>query len=274
MERTSGRHPIRRLVVSVAPLVSMKGPSDTRPSQVPHGLKATAALVVVVSAVVAGYVYTLTPITIVVDGAEQQMRTHQDTVGGALLHAGLLLHPEDYIFHGQPVEGSSLAVPLDPSLPIEVERARLVTITADGHTVPVRTHAASVEEVLMEASVSLLPGDDLHVQGEFVPNALQGSPPGSVRVVIQRAIPFTIHEDGQASTYQTTATTVGEALQQAGITIYLADGVSPGLGETMSAGLHVYLDRSVPVTVGVDGYTLTTADGNAEAGARRSAGRL
>lgn len=238
--------------------MGMKAQSDTLPSRTANRLKTTATLVVAVGAVVAGYVSTLAPVTIVVDGAEQIFHTHQDTVGGALLHAGLFLHPEDRIFHGQPVEGSPLGVPLDPNLPIEIERARLVTIAADGHTVPVRTHAPSVDGVLLEASVSLLPGDDLSVHGEFLPNGIPGDPPEPVRVVIQRAVPFTIHEDGQASIHRTTATTVGEALQQAGITLYLADGVSPGLGEPMLAGLHVRLDRSVPITVRVDGHTLTT----------------
>ncbi|MCK4316541.1 MAG: G5 domain-containing protein, partial [Anaerolineae bacterium] len=39
---------------------------------------------------------------------------------------------------------------------------------------------------------------------------------------------------------------------------YLADNVQPGLGERMSAGRHVYVDRSIPVAVQVDGRTFRT----------------
>jgi uncharacterized protein YabE (DUF348 family) len=71
-------------------------------------------------------------------------------------------------------------------------------------------------------------------------------------------MPFTLHEDGRATTLYTTASTVGQALRRAGLTFYLADGVQPGLGEPMSAGMDVYVERSIPVTVQVDGKTLRT----------------
>jgi 3D (Asp-Asp-Asp) domain-containing protein len=67
-----------------------------------------------------------------------------------------------------------------------------------------------------------------------------------------------LHEDGQAATLYTTAPTVGEALRRAGLTLYLADGVQPALGERVSAGMHLYVDRSVPAVVQVDGRTLRT----------------
>ena len=47
-------------------------------------------------------------------------------------------------------------------------------------------------------------------------------------------------------------------MHRAGLTLYLADDVQPGMGERMSAGQHVYVDRSVPVAVQVDGRTLRT----------------
>jgi 3D (Asp-Asp-Asp) domain-containing protein len=51
---------------------------------------------------------------------------------------------------------------------------------------------------------------------------------------------------------------VGEALRRAGLTLYLADGVEPGLSERVQAGMDVRIDRSVPVAVQVDGRTLRT----------------
>jgi 3D (Asp-Asp-Asp) domain-containing protein len=59
-------------------------------------------------------------------------------------------------------------------------------------------------------------------------------------------------------THYTTAPTVGEALHRIGLTLYLADGVEPGLNERLTSGMHIAVDRSIPVTVHVDGRTLRT----------------
>lgn len=47
-------------------------------------------------------------------------------------------------------------------------------------------------------------------------------------------------------------------MQEAGITLYLADGVAPGTETWVTEGLDVYIDRSVPVVVTGDGRTLRT----------------
>ncbi|MFQ6100010.1 MAG: ubiquitin-like domain-containing protein [Anaerolineae bacterium] len=236
----------------------------TVPSSLPHlsrGLKALGALVFVVVALAAGYQTTLMPVTLVIDGQPQQLRTHQDTVGALLMDVGLNLYPEDR------VTPPALDTPLEPGLIVQVQRARPAIISADGHTLLLRTHATSVEEVLYEARVSLGPYDEVEVEGEFLPvNRPAGNSrrnlivtqPEPVRIIIHRAIPFTLHEDGRPTTLYTTAATVGEALRRAGLTLYLADGIQPGLGERMSAGLHVYVNRSTPVTVQVDGRRLRT----------------
>jgi uncharacterized protein YabE (DUF348 family) len=217
---------------------------------------AVAGLVVLVSAVC--YLNTRKCVTVVVDGSEWQLHTHQDSVGGALLDAGLDLAPEDLLFHGTPVTGSAFGVPLNPEQPIEVERARLVVISADGHKALLRTHASSAEEALLEARVSLLAGDELSVEGAFLAAESPGDPPPAVELTVNRALAFTVYDNGQSSTHYTTASTVGEALQEAGFALYVADAVSPELGQPMLPGLSVRLDRSVPITVRVDGQTLAT----------------
>jgi uncharacterized protein YabE (DUF348 family) len=242
---------------------------------VPRGLKALVALACIVGALAAGYRAALTPVTLVVDGQVQRLRTHQDTVAALLMDAGLTLHPEDIV-------NPALETTLEPGLTVEVQCARPVFISADGHSLLLRTHATSVEAVLEEARVSLGPNDEVDVEGELVPpnrsaghsvDALDldlarssrdasrrnaAATAGPIRIIVHRAVPFTLHEDGRATTLYTAASTVGEALRRAGLTFYLADGVRPGLGERLSAGMHLYVDRSIPVTVQADGRTLRT----------------
>ena len=211
-----------------------------------QGFMALAALVFVAGTLAAGYQMTLTPVTLVVEGHMQRLHTHQNTVAALLMDAGLTLEPEDIIT-------PALDTVLEPGLIVKVQRAHPVHISADGHNTTLRTHATSVEAVLEEAGVSLGPHDEVEIEGELLaPNS------ELVRLTVRRAVPFTLHEDGRATTLYTTAPTVGEALRQAGLTLYLADNVQPGLGERMSAGRHVYVDRSIPVAVQVDGRTFRT----------------
>ncbi|MCK4449574.1 MAG: DUF348 domain-containing protein [Anaerolineae bacterium] len=211
-----------------------------------QGFMALVALVFVAGTLAAGYQVTLTPVTLVVEGHVQRLHTHQNTVAALLMDAGLTLEPEDIIT-------PALDTVLEPGLIVKVQRAHPVHISADGHNTTLRTHATSVEAVLEEAGVSLGPHDEVEIEGELLaPNS------ELVRLTVRRAVPFTLHEDGRATTLYTTAPTVGEALRQAGLTLYLADNVQPGLGERMSAGRHVYVDRSIPVAVQVDGRTFRT----------------
>jgi len=252
---------------TTAPLKHVHLSRDNALSQL-KGLKALVALVFIVGTLIAGYQTTLTPVTLVMDGQMQRLHTHQDTVTALLVDAGIALYPKDIIT-------PALDTPLEPGLIVKVQRARPVYINADGHSCLLRTHATSVEAVLEEARVSLNPHDEVEIEGELVAanrsveassNSAEvrsrrspaAAAPEPVRITIRRAVPFMLHEDDRATTLYTTASTVGEALRRAGLTLYLADGVWPGLGERLSAGMHIYLDRSVPVTVQVDGRTLRT----------------
>ena len=118
----------------------------------PRGLRALLALVNIVGTLVAGYQTALTPLTLVVDGQARRLRTHQDTVAALLMDTGLGLAPEDIVTPG-------LGTHLEPGLTVVVQWARPVVLRADGHSVLVRSHAASVEAELQEARVSLRPPD-------------------------------------------------------------------------------------------------------------------
>lgn len=222
--------------------------------RLPKGLKALVALVFIAGTLAAGYQTTLAPVTLVVDGQEQQLHTHQDTVGALLMDAGFTLYPEDIVI-------PALAAELEPGATVLVQRAYAARVTADGHEFALRTHATSVETVLAEAGVTLGPHDEVEIEGKFTADS-----PKPARITIHRAVPYTLHEDDQAITLYTTAATVGETLRRAGMTLYLADHVQPGLGERMSAGMHIYVDRSIPAAVQVDGRTIRTRTHRERAG--------
>jgi len=215
---------------------------------VPRTLQAIVVLVFTLGTLAAGYRTSRTPVTLVIDGQSRRVRTHQDTVDALLTDLGIELHPEDKII---PPPRSSI----DPGMLVRIDHARPVQVTVDGQSTTIQTHATSVNQVLQEARVTLGAHDELQVEGDL------RSPPTSsepARIVIRRALPFTVREDSREITYHTTASTVGEALHQAGLTLYLADRVRPGLNTRVSAGMSIDVERSKPVTVRVDGRTTRT----------------
>lgn len=220
------------------------------------GLKAIVALGLIIGALAFSYQKALTPVTLVVDGQTQHLRTHQETVGALLTGLDLTLHAEDIVLPPPETE-------IEPGLTIQIKRAHTVHVIADGQEIQLRTHSTSIHDILAEASVNLGPQDKVEISGALS----KGSPSTRVGreaqsepayIVVHRATPYTLHEEGQATQLYSSAATVGEALRQAGMTIYLADHVQPGLGERLSPRMHVYVKRSKPVEVQVDGRSIRT----------------
>lgn len=73
--------------------------------------------------------------------------------------------------------------------------------------------------------------------------------PIPVRIVLQRAVPVTLTDDGVPVTFYTSQATVGEALLAQGILLYLGDRVTPSLGSRILPGVRIYIERSTPVVI-------------------------
>jgi uncharacterized protein YabE (DUF348 family) len=86
------------------------------------------------------------------DGVPSTLKSTADTVGEALAQASIAVYEGDRVV-------PALESRLVPNLSINIERARPVTVDADGRVRALRTRASSVEELLEEAGVRL-EGDD------------------------------------------------------------------------------------------------------------------
>lgn len=227
--------------------------------------EALLALVLAVMLLI-GYLRTLTPVRLHVDDQVRTIGTHQTTVEAVLRDAGVRLVPPDRV---EP----SLDTRLRPGLDIFVTRARAVTVEADGRTWTVRTLETEPESLLAGLGIRLQAGDRLLVNGqEVLPNHRQRAAtedghaalfaafaaPPATHIAVLRAVPLRVDDNGAQLTLQTTATTIGEALRAANITLYLGDRVEPPLNGRVSAGLRVQIRRSVPISVQVDGRVVRT----------------
>jgi uncharacterized protein YabE (DUF348 family) len=210
---------------------------------IPPIFLALAALLVV------GYQRTLMNLTLVVDGQARTVRTHQTTVEAALREAGLATYPEDVV---EP----PLAEGLAPHTTITIRRARPVIVEVDGATVEARTQLTAAGDILAELGINVGEHDVAQVLPAGGSDAPQNNP---IHIRVERAVPITVQEPGSPPLHlDTTAPTVGEALYEAGIVLFLADEVRPPFSSPVKPGTRIAINRSVPVTVLVDGQTSRT----------------
>ena len=203
---------------------------------------------------------TLSPksITLTMGNEVYHFNTQADTVGAALEDADVLITSEDKVT-------PHIISPLHDGDTITVHQARVIALGADDELCQVRTRATHPLDVLNSQHISLAPHDAIRVDGQTysaatLENHLWNE---SFRTIfVLRGVMMTTIERGTTGKrlrlFYTTQADVGRALDDAGITLYLADRVTPGLSAPVEAGLVVQIDRSMPVTVIADGRTLET----------------
>lgn len=214
---------------------------------------------------------TAVPVQVSVDGLEETVYTHRRTVRDLLLDLNLILHPADRI-------SLPLDARLSPHTALEIQRAPVVRLQADGRHLELHTWAATPREVLQEARIPFTEYDRVAVGAHTLDlddplsfplperlamtydrgHAWDTLAPAPLEMYVLRAIPIQVDDGNVPFTVHTTAQTVGEALREAEITLYLGDRVQPSLGSPVSTGLRVTIERSTPVSLQVDGRRLKT----------------
>ena len=195
----------------------------------------------------AGYRATWTPVTLVVDGNAVALNSHQPTVEMLLSDLGISLREEDLLS----VDPSA---PLVPDLTIRIDHARPVVVVVDGRERLIYAHDEAPADLLAHAGVTLAPHDHVSVRSPLITD-----PVGTrVRLVVRRAKEVMIEQGGVRTSLYSHAVTVGEAVLDAGIKLYRADRITPDPATPLQSGMHISLERSVPINVRVDGHVLRT----------------
>lgn len=224
-------------------------------------------LVVALAAAIGSTAFAQTTVTITDGGQSQTLHTQASTVGEAVQAAGIPLYPEDVV---QPAADTPLAADME----ITLTRATAVEISEGGVTVVVRTHQRKVGAILAEAGKTLGPDDAVYADGQRLEaDQLDEAGPIPHILQIQRVTTVRIQDGDRMITLLTSALTVGDALTQTDVPLYVADGVTPPLHTPLTNGLDITITRSLPITIEVDGRVLqsrthrdTVADVLADAG--------
>lgn len=229
---------------------------------------------------------TARPVVVTVDGYTERVRTHRHTVSALLLDLGLELRPADRVLlsTGGAVAGGAVAhddlaqARVARGAELVIQRTPGYRLLVDGRDQIFASWGETPRQVFEDAGLALSRHDEVLLNGEPWPwqkalpeagqtvrprtydfgygwNAVQTQP---MQLRVHRAIPITVDDGRVPLQIYTTAQTVGEALRQARITIFLGDEVQPSMGSPVSTDLSVFIDRSVPVNLAVDGRYVRT----------------
>jgi uncharacterized protein YabE (DUF348 family)/3D (Asp-Asp-Asp) domain-containing protein len=152
------------------------------------------------------------------------------------------------------------------SQPRQEGTAAPVIIAADGLTYTLDSEAETVADALAAAGVTIGPKDSILRNGVPVDPSSPLRPPSALAssisihtlgktvaspivLSLRRAVMFTIYADGLSVAAQSSATTVADALVEAGIELGPDVLVIPDPESPLSAGLQVYVYRTDKVTL-------------------------
>jgi uncharacterized protein YabE (DUF348 family) len=193
-----------------------------------------------------------TPITVIIDGEARATETSAETVNDLLRELAITLNEGDSL---SPAPDS----PITTGLTVRIRRARTVTLMVDGDTHSIRTLSESPQDIINSTGIQLGSHDLVFIDGtQADPAHLMTWPVPINDISITRAVSIQVNDDGAPVELTTTQTTIGEALFEAGITLYLGDVVTPDVNMPVSDGLAVTIERSRPVTIVADGVTVET----------------
>jgi uncharacterized protein YabE (DUF348 family) len=206
-------------------------------------------------------------VTVIVDGEAQNTTTRAATVAALLDELRIPLLEGDSV-------SPALNSRLTDDLVVRVAKARSVTLTIDGQSRILRTPHTNPADILQSAGLTIGPRDEVIIDGTQAGHTQLADWPVPVTgISVRHAQPVSIVDDGVTQRIETTGATVGEALFDAGVILYLADVVTPDLNAPVTAGLTVTIERGRPLSIIADGVTIetrvrgqTVADALAEAG--------
>jgi resuscitation-promoting factor RpfB len=208
------------------------------------GLVALSALLLV-------GLWPTTSYTVYADGEQILVNGSYENVGQVLDAAGISIRSEDLV-------NPPLTAAAPPGTAIQIERAKAVTLRTETGSRTIWTLQPTLGAMLAEARVFPLPTDQIVVDGRPLTFTDLDAAPLPGLVEIGRFVTITIADGEQRFTRRTAVPTVGQALQEAGLTLYAADGVTPPLGSWLEPGLTITIRRSMPIAIVADGRRLET----------------
>jgi resuscitation-promoting factor RpfB len=191
-------------------------------------------------------------VTVFVGGDVREIDTQVATVGDLLREQGIQLADNDAIS----TSGETL---LSDGMHITINRARNVSLRIDNEERTLETPFTNPQDILTNQNITLNPRDEIWLDGTAAEHSALASWPVPVNeITIEQAIAVTIVDGESQTILETTADTVGDALFEAGIIVYLTDSISPAIGSPLTPNTQITIERARPVTIQVDSISIET----------------
>lgn len=174
-----------------------------------------------------------------------------DTVEEVLTAAGITVKTHDRV-------RPNLTAPADPEIAIAVQRAQEVVVSTESGNRSYWTHQTTLGGFVAEIRLTINRTDQIYADNQLITLDELGQTPLPSELEIGKFLTVTVHEGEQQRLVRTNKQTVGEALLDADITIYAADGTEPPLGSWLRPNMDIYIQRSKPLTIQVDGRIIQT----------------
>jgi uncharacterized protein YabE (DUF348 family) len=169
------------------------------------------------------------------------------TVDDVLQAAEITLRPEDLV---QPPRGAP------PQPAIQVQRAQEITLTQDGRVRTYWTRQPTVAAFLAEARVPITQRQELSDGANVLDLSILDQTPLPTQLIIRpQLLSVTVQDGEQPQTFFTSAATVSELLDEADVVLDSSESVAPPADTPLVEGMTIQVQRTIPVTVAVDGGT-------------------
>lgn len=209
------------------------------------------ALVMLLALASAVYFFTASTYTIYDGEAYALVSGHFQTVEDVLDSAGTEIRPQDQI-------SPPLTDTVNTEQAIQITRAKKISLRQQGEMRTLWTTQPTLAAFLAEAGITVRRTDTVIADGKTAPFSKldETSLPSEIEIRPYKAI--SLHDGDTVLQVATNAQTVGEAIEEAGITVYAMDSVEPSLGSWLADGSDIYVVRSIPLVLRVDGQTIET----------------
>lgn len=173
-------------------------------------------------------------VALTVDGKQQEILTHANTVGELLKDHKIVVANEDFLH-------PSVNTSIENNLSIEWEQARQIKISVDGEIQTLTTTEDLVSEILAKANVAVTEHDAI------TPAADAEVGPDN-NIAIEKAFEITLLDGGEEKKVWSTSTTVADFLKQQNIQLSEFDRVEQKMDESIVPNSIIQVVRVEKVT--------------------------
>lgn len=187
------------------------------------------------------FIGTKNTVALTVNGKQQEIHTHADTVRDLLSEQNVQFSDADLVV-------PSLNTSIENGIAVEWEQAKKITITVDGEEQSIHTTSDQVSEVLAEAKVNVTEHDKL------LP-ALNAKVGSDSNINIEKAFQVTLIDGVNEKKIWSTSTTVADFLNQQAIQMNELDRVEQRMEDVLIPNAVIQVVRIEKVTDVVEATT-------------------